>query len=489
MRPHLKSVGFAIILVGSTSIALSPTLTLRSFASVRPRTMQEWRAEGARLLQIAKQHYRRVEFRQAITLYQQVLAQPEAASSAKIEALYQLGDIAFWAGQIPEAESKLQQALKLAQDNHDRQSEGRTLAWLAAVRRYRQDYGQALSALKTALAINQETHDRKGEARSQLQIGIVFFFQSKYLQALEMFQQALRLDRAIDDRDDIAHLYDWIAITYIQLKDFKQAESYIQQQILSRAIGYRLAEYAGLNTLASLQRQQKQTEQMLQTYQKQLEIARTADNPWFQRAALVRIGSTYIDRKQLPQGLEFLQKALAVARTLDRESVAEVQNSIGPAYNSVGQYPQALEAFQAAENIAHNIPNRTTELQAILARGQTYIAQGQSLERAAAYEEAIAALTKALESFQQGLTLARELKNTQLEQNAIEGIWISYSGRGLALQNQRRYGEAIATYQQLLAFWQQNRDRLPVDMFLQQELANGHSCWHGSDSSKNLKLR
>jgi tetratricopeptide (TPR) repeat protein len=241
----------------------------------------------------AKQHYRRAEFKQAISLYQQVLAKPEAGNRDKIEALSQLGNMNLRIGQTAQAKDDFQKALKLARESGDRQHEGRVLSLIAAVQRWKQEYMAALDTLKTSLAIAQQVKDGKGEARSRFFTGTVLYQQRQYPQALETLQQALKLAQANRDPDEMAHIYDWMALTFIKLKDLKQAEITIQQQQkLSQDAGYRLAEYDGLATLVSLQQQQKQTDLVSQTYQKQLEIAQAADNLWFQRDVLARISRT-----------------------------------------------------------------------------------------------------------------------------------------------------------------------------------------------------
>ena len=380
------------------------------------------------LLKQGKLQYRRAEFKQAIATYQQVLAQPGVSTSAKIEALSQLGDMDFWIEQIPEAEAKFQQALKLARESGDRQAEGRVLALVAAVQRSRQEYAKALDTLKTALEINQWANDRKGEARSRFFMGTVLHLQKQYPRALETFQQALKIDQSIGNQDEMCHIYDWIAITYRELKDLKQAEALSQQQqSFSQSIGYRLAEYDGLATIVGLRQQQKQPEQVLQAYQKQLLIAQAADNAWFQKATLVNLGFVYVNQNQLPKGLEFYQKALVVARTIDDNSVGWVRNRIGLAYDKAEQYPQALEAYQQAIGLYQKTGNRTELAQAWLNVGETYYAQKQ--------------YPQAREAFQQTFALYQQLNNLPGQAKTFWSIghaYLSESKFDLALETVRK---------------------------------------------------
>jgi tetratricopeptide (TPR) repeat protein len=420
MRGDRSLSQFFLALVLATPIApFAPILNPRSEVFAQTQTvplLAERSPESIqRLLETAKQHFRRAEFKPAIALYQQVLDQPSSIGNAKIEALLQLGDIHFWIDQVPQAEIYFQQALKLARDNQDRAGEAGALAGMGEVYRNRQEYPKALEALKTALATNQQMGDspterlrqRKGEARSRLILGTVFYWQAQYPQALAAFQQALKVTQADNSQDEMALIYNWMAVTYRELKDNKQAEQWIQQQqALSQTIGYRTAEYSGLWAVASLQQQQKQPEQALQTYQKQLAIAQAADNPWFQRSVLLEIGWLYVNQKQTPKALEAYQKALILAKTIDNAAVADVQNRIGVAYYRAEQYPKAAEAYQQALAIYLKTKNNQASI------AQVWINIGDVKWALKTYPEFIEAYQKALPIYQQ-------LKN----ENALESTY------------------------------------------------------------------
>lgn len=512
----LRLAAITLLLTAGFSLLPTPDSPLLAAA----QTMRDRKAEGDRgavreanlLLATAKQHYRLAEFKSAIALYQQALTQAQQTGdvSTQIEALLQLGDINLWIDDVLQAESRFQQALKLSREVKDRAREGSALALLSAVHRNRQEYGKAIALLKESSAIAQQIKDQKLEVRSRFFTGIVLYLQQQYPQAIESFQRSLKLAQADNNQDEIAYIYNWMALTFIQLKDFNQAETTIQQQQkLSRDTGYRLAEYDGLATIATLKQEQKQPKQVLQTYQKRLEIAQAADNPWFQKNVLINLGFVYVDQKQLPQGLEYLQKALTVARTIDDAAVASVQNgigvayyrakqylealttfqqalstyqqtdrqaeiiqiwiNIGDAYGQQQQYPQGLAAYQQARAIARKISDPIRELNAILAEGIHYVGQAQRLHKAGAYKQAIPAFDTAIPILREAQTIASKLQNIVQERLAINQTEIAYGGRGFSLSSQQYYAEAIPAFQQGLTFWRQHRDRLDQKTFLKEE--------------------
>ncbi len=511
MHTGLKSVGLTIATF--LSLHLLPLSVVAAQPSASTIVLAETPA-NKKLLETAKQHYRRAEFKQAIALYQQALTQAQQSGdrSNQIEALLQLGNIDFWISNIPQAEVKFQQALKLAREIKDPVCEGSALALLSVVYRNRQDYAKATNLLQESLAIAQQTKDKKLEARSRLVMGTVLYQQEQYSKALEALQQALKTAQTDNNQDEIAHIYDWMTITFIQLKELKQAETTAQQQQkLSQDISYRLAEYDGLHTIAVLKQEQKQTEAVLQARQQGLAIARASDNPWFQKNMLIEIGLIYVNQKQLSKGLEFYQKALTIAQTIDDAAVAEVQNrtgvgyyraeqypealtafqqalstyqrtdrpaetiqvwlNIGDAYDQQQQYPQAIAVYQQARATARKLSDPDQELKAILAEGLGYVSQAQSLAQAGAYKQAIRAFELAIPVLKDAQTLASNLQQVERERLAIRHIEIAYRGKGFALSSQQQYPQAVVAFEQTLAFWQQHRDRLDPSTFLKEEQA------------------
>jgi CHAT domain-containing protein/Tfp pilus assembly protein PilF len=358
-------------------------------------------------LATAKQQYRQADFGGAIASYQQILSSGTATD--RVEALLQLAEMDLWMQKRPIAETKIQQALKLAKETGNRQGEGRSLLMLAAVERYRENYAKATELLNQALPMLQG--DREGEARVYLQFGIVDHAQKQFPQALEKFQTALKTAQAGNHQDVVANCYDWLAETQRSLKNIPQAEVLIQQQQeLSRSIGDRLGEYDGLTTLRELRKEQKRVDQAINAGQKQLAIAQSANNPWLQRNSLLEIGFIYADQKQVEKGIEFYQQALTIAQTIDDDAIGFVQNRIGVVYYRAENYPQALAVFQKSLVNYQKIQNQVEVIQVLENIASTYQAQKK-------YPEA-------LENYQQALAIAESTKTNTKQAK----LWRSISG-------------------------------------------------------------
>ncbi len=474
MPPCLKSVGFALALIGAGTIApfvpsLNPHARMYAQAqTVSPSTVQPPESIQ-RLLETAKQHFRQAEFKQAIALYQQALsvASQDKNSDAQLEALLYLLDMDLANGQYPSAEAKIQQALKLAQQVGNRAREAEVLAGLSAFHRLQGDYSQALDNARKAVEIARQVGDRRVEARSRLMLGIALYFQPDYPKALEALQQAINLAQADQNQDQVASVLNWVALTHAALKDVQLAEKTIQQQQqLSQNIGFRLAEYYGLWVIASIQQGNQQLQQALPAYQQTLAIAQAANNLWFQRSVLLEIGGFYVSQKQMPKALEAYQQALMLAKTIDIAAVADAQNRIGVGYYRAKQYPQAVEAFQQALAIYQKLSNQSGIAQVWKNLGDGYKQQKQ--------------YPQALECYQQALTLYRQLKNPQQEIQVLSSIGYTHLFDSITRRTQGDYTQAkisseqgLATFQQQLEVARGNRDR-PQELWALKAIAQAY---------------
>jgi tetratricopeptide (TPR) repeat protein len=123
---------------------------------------------------------------------------------------------------------------------------------------------------------------------------------------------------------------------------------------------------------------------------------------------LFKLGEEQIKSNQPKAALESFQKALPIYQQI-KERLAEghTHRSIGNAYYLLKDYPQALTHQQQALSIAREIKNPDLEARALLNLGtiNLYAPQGNIL--------------KAIDFYQQSLALARASKNPEIEQKAL----------------------------------------------------------------------
>jgi CHAT domain-containing protein/tetratricopeptide (TPR) repeat protein len=454
MRSNILASGLAVMLgMGSPIVG---AVVMPEMAVAQAPVSNQSSQPQSQLTQ-AKAHFRRAEFRQAIGLYQKILASSTLEPDSKIDALLGWSEILLGINQTQAVEENLQQALKIARESRDRSREGEVLAMLGWAARSRQDYPKSQEYLNQSLTIAQQIGNKKGEARSVLLLGTVQYLQGDYPKALATFQSALKVAQATNNQDEMTHIYAWMASAGRELKEFKSAEDLIEKQIiLSRAIGYRVAEIDGLLVSATLKNLQNKPDQAVQLYQQAMDMAQSADNSWTYIILARELAWIHVTQKETDKALSVYQNALVVAKTIDEPAVADIMNRMGVAYGRSDQYPQALEAYQQALKIYLKTNQKSDTAQVFSNIGHSYKQQKLYPESREAYQQALVRYEAMGNQFKQSETLSEIGYGYLSQSNVILNQQKDYSqARKLAeqgttiFQKQRVIAEKISDRTQL----------------------------------------
>jgi Flp pilus assembly protein TadD len=145
-------------------------------------------------------------------------------------------------------------------------------------------------------------------------------------------------------------------------------------------------------------------------------------------AALNNLGYAYNSLGQYQQAIKFLEQSKQIATDIgDRNSEGKSLGNLGLAYSSQGQYQQAIELFQQSKEIATEIGDRNSEGLCLNNLSNAYQSLGQ-------YQQAI-------EFLQQSLQIVREIGDRNTEGLCLMNL-------GLADFSQGQYQEAIELFQQ-----------------------------------------
>jgi CHAT domain-containing protein/Tfp pilus assembly protein PilF len=131
------------------------------------------------------------------------------------------------------------------------------------------------------------------------------------------------------------------------------------------------------------------------------------------------------------QALELFQRALSMSRkSNDRNSQAQVLNSMGDIYQKAGQFYKALESYREALSLDRQSGNISSVVTTLNTIGQVYDATGHSDE--------------AVTNYLQALELAAKLQLQDAQANTLSNLALAYENLGQQKQ-------ALETYQRALA--------------------------------------
>jgi tetratricopeptide (TPR) repeat protein/transcriptional regulator with XRE-family HTH domain len=151
------------------------------------------------------------------------------------------------------------------------------------------------------------------------------------------------------------------------------------------------------------------------------------------------IGNGYIYLGNYSEAIQAYENSLKIAREIgDQQSKGRILGNLGLTYESLGQYKRAIDFYQQSLAIAREIGNRRGEGATLGNLGLAYNNLGQ-------YERAI-------DFSQQYLNIAREIGDLLGEGSTLGNL-------GLAYNNLGQYDQAIDFYQQQLIITREIGDR------------------------------
>ena len=162
------------------------------------------------------------------------------------------------------------------------------------------------------------------------------------------------------------------------------------------------------------------------------------DDNW-QCLCLTDLGRAYDSLGNYHQAIEYHQQSLTIAQQIgNRNGEGTVLGNLGNAYYSLGNYHQAIEHYQQSLTIFQQIVARYGEGSALSNLGNAYLRLGD-------YNQAI-------DYYQHSLTIFQQIGNRYGEGSALGNLGNAYNRLG-------DYDQAIEHYQQSLTIFQQIGDR------------------------------
>jgi tetratricopeptide (TPR) repeat protein len=160
---------------------------------------------------------------------------------------------------------------------------------------------------------------------------------------------------------------------------------------------------------------------------------------WNYRASLISLGNAYNSLGEYQQAIDYHQQSLEIFRDIgDRNGEGLSLMNLGLAYFFQGQYPQAIDLFQQSLEIAREIGDRNTEGNSLSSLGSAYLSLGE-------YQQAI-------DYHQQSLEIAREIGDRNSQGKSLMNLGLAYFFQG-------QYPQAIDLFQQSLEIAREIGDR------------------------------
>ena len=336
-----------------------------------------------------------------------------------VDALLASGRVEIKSGNAQNGLDFLNRALTLANLLNNREEQATILQATGVAYRVMNRPQDALKNYQDSLDIKRQIGDKRGIAASLNEMANADSLLGKTDAALASYNEALKIRREIGDKRGMVDTLSDLAGFYLDssqpdpaLKLYKEAaQTY-------RDLGDEANLALILNNIGAAYDHKGQYQDALTYYQQALQLREKLKVPDDIAETVRNLAATNTRLGDYDQALSQYLKALDIRRnTGDKRGAAITSYDMGTAFAYQGRFGAALNARQEALQTFRNLNDRTYWMAEILS------GYAQSLSQAGREDEAQS-------SFNEGLALARELKNESLVSQLLrlQGDAASYRG-------------------------------------------------------------
>ncbi len=349
--------------------------------------VKEYDAAIAFLRNIASANFEIGGKQKAITQLERVLQYSRDIKSKSIE-MKALDDIGFIYAVLLDTKKAITYyslALKIAQDISDKNQEASILNRLGNIFGYLSENDKAFEYINRASIIYQELGDKDGIGTTLNNKAVLYSSIGEMGKASELYEQALAISREIKDKAGESTNLTNIAIGYADLGENELAIDYFQQSIkLSREVGFKRDQVNALSGLGKINleigKKEKNSQYLNKSliyFQDALKISRESDYKTGESSALTGIGRVYTETGQKEKALTHLTEGLQLAQKYQNKFHEDICNFyLGVLYEKNGEFDKAIEKYQEALTLARTIIDKDVEAKALKGLMSVWKAKG-----------------------------------------------------------------------------------------------------------------
>ncbi|MCC6547888.1 CHAT domain-containing protein [Candidatus Sumerlaeota bacterium] len=239
---------------------------------------------------------------------------------------------------------------------------------------------------KIAEAENSETY----RAQAKLESANAHWLRSDYFEAFREEQEVLEIATRTNDMPVEVSVRNIAGLTAWSVNDLKRAYSELNQALdLAEKSGDDAKVASTANNIGLLKRSEKQYDEALDWFRRALLIDTRQGNRWGEAYDLRNTGITLHLAGQSPSAIDPLMRAVALAGEIgDQVNLAKAQLALGDAQAAIQNAQLAGSGYQAALDLAREIPLPEVRWRALHGQGRLALAAGNDKEALALYLEA-----------------------------------------------------------------------------------------------------
>jgi len=316
-----------------------------------------------------------------------------------------------------------------------------------------------LDFLNRALTLAIQLDNQEEKAAILQAIGVAYRLTDKPQEALRNYQESMAIKKQIGDKRGIAVSLNESAQAQVMMGQREAAlASYKEALQIRREIGDKRGVADTLNDLANFYQDAAQPDEALKLYKEALQGNRDLADESSQAMILNNIGTSYLSKGQYQDALTYYQQALQLREKLKvPDDIAETIRNLAATDTKLGQYDEALSQYLKALDLRRSTGDKRGAAVTSYDMGSVFAYQGRYGAALNARQEALKTFRdlqdrsywmgeilsgygeslaqagrgdEAKASLDEGLALARELKNDSLVAQLLrfQGDSAAYGG-------------------------------------------------------------
>jgi len=309
---------------------------------------------------------------------------------ASVDPLNELAAAYVKLNKCKEAQSLLEQARTISEQNNYPAGKAEALLILSECQNINDSHASALNTAREALSLWQSVGNGRGVVRSHLQIGLCQLAQTMLVEATQSFQTALENARTLGDAKLQAASFIYLGYVEFRKGAWQQLFSFLSSaqnltdgEAEPRLMGQIVAGYADALVETGL------AEAGLQKFEQALYYYRRAEFQAGVVGSLWGIGKAHYTLGQYPEALAKFQEALANAPSDLETWIAQIHEYLGRTHEKMNEHDPALVHFEKALSLYLKLGNPIEAARVRAFMGQVYQAKGGVDKAHELYKEAM----------------------------------------------------------------------------------------------------
>lgn len=419
--------------------ALSEYLSAAEAAQI----LSEPRFRARALNGIGETHRLRSEFPAAESALEEALAlsQQNQDNDGMAEANANMGRVLYLQGNYTSSEEHLRTSLDLSRSTGNQKATAASLNVLGLVLDAQGEIPEALVAFRESVRLYEEADNKNATAGPMSNMARLLAFQGDYEASMDCLKKALAVFEATGQKPNIASILVNMGNLYADRGDYRQSLLSTERALeIYRAVGDQFGVADSLNNIGETYQVQGNLDLAREFYQKAMDQYKAVGAEARVAVTLANIGNVYALQNKTDLARKFLDASLKIRRNIgDMEGVATVLSAIANNDSELKNYAAAFQTYQESLKISEGLNDVKTLSQTNILMARTYFRMGQ--------------YSSAVDAAGQALAFARKIPDEEL-------IWQSQAIAGDSYLAQRNFISARESLEKSIATIESLREKI-----------------------------